>query len=274
MSAHKSKSKRRWLQFSLRTLLAAVLVVAVLMAVWRVHAQKQLYVLALVQRLGGDVTYSYQRKGLSSPPGPEWLRKLMGDEYFLTVDGVAIGSQYLTDDDLTVFQDLTRLRVLRLSNGQLTDRGLEKLTNLSNLTDLDLNFTLISDAGMPHLSRLTNLKELSLKSTNVTDAGLPYLLDMRKLEKLRLGHYNLKGRDADEQPVSNITDDGLSCLAGLRNLKMLVLLNTKATPEGLQRLKDAIPNLTIQAGAGYMPESRGSRFIKEERRWVKETPDH
>jgi hypothetical protein len=79
-----SKPKRRFLQFSLRTLLVVMLIVCVTLG-WKVNkAKRQREAVAWVQESGGSVSYGYEfddaRKRVPNPqpPGPKWLRELLG----------------------------------------------------------------------------------------------------------------------------------------------------------------------------------------------------
>ena len=262
------KRKRRWLQFSLRTLLVAVAVLAVLLGLTTDRARRQRAAVRRTRELGGDIRYEYENQKGGQPPGPEWLRRLLGDEYFLTVIGIAFGTRYLTDDDLEYFKVLTDLRVLRLRNAQVTDAGLEKLKGFTKLTDLELSATQITDHGLVHLQGLLNLESLKLDDTDVTDQGLAHLKGMRSLEYLLLGKEQIIGEDL--VPVSDITDAGLVHLEGIPSLQKLALYNTHVTEAGKQRLQQALPGLKIQESRTARRGAHGDRFDEEQQRWVPE----
>ena len=99
-----------------------------------------------------------------------------------------------------------------------------KLTNQA-VTDLDLQ----------KIKQFKNLRQLQLEKTKVTDEGMDQLKSMQSLEQL-----NLYG--------TTVSDKGLEKLAACTNLKTLFLWNTNATAEGIAKLKQALPNLTIEAG--------------------------
>ena len=99
-----------------------------------------------------------------------------------------------------------------------------KLTNQA-VTDLDLQ----------KIKQFKNLRQLQLEKTKVTDEGMDQLKSMQSLEQL-----NLYG--------TTVSDKGLEKLAACTNLKTLFLWNTTATAEGIAKLKQALPNLTIEAG--------------------------
>lgn len=99
-----------------------------------------------------------------------------------------------------------------------------KLTNQA-VTDLDLQ----------KIKQFKNLRQLQLEKTKVTDEGMNQLKSMQSLEQL-----NLYG--------TTVSDKGLEKLAACTNLKTLFLWNTNTTAEGIAKLKQALPNLTIEAG--------------------------
>jgi hypothetical protein len=78
------RRKRRWFQFSLRTLFILVLIVATPCA-WLGHkiAQKrrEREFVEEIRNWGGIVTYDYQI-ARSKPSGPAWLRSLLGENFF------------------------------------------------------------------------------------------------------------------------------------------------------------------------------------------------
>ena len=51
-----------------------------------------------IVKLGGSVTYDYEKVRGAKPPGPDWLRKFLGENFFSEVEGVTIsGNAVLTD---------------------------------------------------------------------------------------------------------------------------------------------------------------------------------
>jgi hypothetical protein len=192
----------------------------------------------------------------------------MGDEYFFSVQGVAIASAAFTDNDLAPLEVAHELRTLRLPNTHVTDAGLKRLCKLTDLATLELMLTDVTDHGLQYLKVFTKLQDLNLIDTEVTDEGLSYLPHFPHLERLWIGKYDIQGQK--EQPISDITDSGLSHIARQTNLKTLVLRNTKVTREGIERLKSAIPGVRIEKGRASRPDRRGDRFVEAESRWVPE----
>ena len=105
----------------------------------------------------------------------------------------------------------------------------------------------MSPGGMPYLKAYPQLEELDLVDTEITDKGLCSLPYFPKLYRLWIGKYNVRGEQ--EQRVSDITDAGLSAIERQTNLKRLVLYNAKVTPQGIAKLKSALPGLNVQTSS-------------------------
>ncbi|MGO8691901.1 MAG: hypothetical protein ACLQLG_19950 [Thermoguttaceae bacterium] len=174
----------RWrFQFSILALLVLTLVVAVpfsWLATEMRAARKQREALERVEKLHGSVSYDYQFDTSSDvtsaakPPGPAWLRTLLGDDFLASVV-VCVAVNDVTDDLLENLKGQTRLVELHLINTHVTDAGLEHLKGLPRLQSLFLTGTKVSDAGLKHLEGLTQLRYLDLSGTKVTAAGVKRL---------------------------------------------------------------------------------------------------
>ena len=234
------QSCRRWLRFSLRTLLLLT-AVACLGFGWLGYKmrlkQQQRQTVEEIQKLGGVVLYDYQypitRKKLGAfPPGPAWVRKLVGDDFFTNPTLVNMRGPQVTDDAMAHLQWLPMLTEIDLSGSPISDVGLAKLRGLAELRDLRLGFTQTTDNGLIHLRGLKKLAYLDLNETQVTDAGLVYLKELPQLQQLNLRW-------------ARITDAGLAQLSGLTRLRHLDLTGTLVSDKGCQKLQIALPKLKI-----------------------------
>jgi len=183
------------------------------------RARDQKQAVEAVLEMGGDVYYQHAnfpgpgeplpgRRRLGDPPGPVWLRQIIGNEYFFTVVQI------------------------HLRGPEVNDLSMVAVGRLTDVTSLIHDAANITDAGLANLKSLTNLQVLSLFSTQITDAGLEHLKGLSNLQTLYLGH-------------NQITDAGLVHLKGLTNLKDLNLRSTSVTDEGVQKLQQALPNCRI-----------------------------
>ena len=155
---------------------------------------------ALVNRLGGEVYFDYQR------PNPDRLD--LFDPTARPADSAAFH----------------RVVAVRLQGTKVSDDDLGALGRLPALESLDLGDTAVTAAGLAHLTGLTNLRVLRVRKTRVDDAGLEHLKGMTKLSTLDLGW-------------TRVTDAGLAHLHGLAGLRFLDLAGTGASTGGVQALR-------------------------------------
>ena len=236
------KLKRRWYQFSLKTLLIVISVMCVGFAWigWRMQRARTNRnepveeAVASIQESGGNVQRDYEELRPQT-----WLEELFDDpgdpddpvrvwETEVTFHGFNV-----TNAGLERLKDLKNLRSLVLSGSNVTNAGLERLKDLKNLEMLFLYDTQVTDAGLEHLKGLTTLDTVYLSGTRVTDAGLEHLEGMTNLEIL-----DLFG--------TQFTDECLEYLKELTNLQQMNLINTNITAEGVSELQQALPNCKIR----------------------------
>ena len=243
----KTRPKRRWMQFSMRTMLVVVSLSCVALAVWVVPAERQRRAIEEFQAMGGRLNF-VDNEGKSESFPIAFLRRWLPQPYFDKVEVLWLDNTEITDDGLAHMGHLIGLRVLNLDNTQITDAGLAHLKGLTALQGLYLENTHITDTGLAHLKELTCLQQLHLGETPVTDAGLAHLERLTALSSLYLGNTqvtddglaHLKGLTALQSldlENTQITDAGLAHLEGLTGLRQLDLANTQVTDNGLAHLQ-------------------------------------
>ncbi len=95
--AASSPKRRRWLRYSLRTMLLAFTLLALWLGVQTDRAIKQRRAVEVVERLGGSVNYRHQRKGENGYDrkaehwSPTWLRRFVGDDFFVSAEEIQLG---------------------------------------------------------------------------------------------------------------------------------------------------------------------------------------
>ena len=118
-----------------------------------------------------------------------------------------------------------------LSGQPIRDEHLKELNAIQNVIWLNLAGTEISNAGLQNLAGMP-LKKLHLERTQVGDEGMAAVAKLSELEYLNL--YGTK-----------VTDAGLEQLKGLKNLKKIYLWQSAATAEGMQKLRDVLPDCQV-----------------------------
>ena len=138
---------RRWLQFSLRTFLVLFTVCSIWLGVATHRMREQRDAVMAIEALGGTVSYDWQydrlldevvfaRRPRKQPGAPAWLRRLVGDDFFQEVIGVAFfrspsGDSEFQDEQIRRWiphlQKFPKLRLI-LIDGSCSDEAMQELT--------------------------------------------------------------------------------------------------------------------------------------------------
>lgn len=160
------KPNRRWLSFSLRMFLLILTLVAIALGWYVNRVSQQRAAVAWVVQKGGTVQYSFEfgpnEQPLKQPvpPGPDWLRNMLGIDYFSTV--WRVNFEDINEPNLMPLAKLTSLKQLTLFRCNAAD--ISPLAKLTNLKSLYIGNNLIRD-----ITPLRSLKQLSTLQLN----GLP-----------------------------------------------------------------------------------------------------
>ena len=230
---------KRFRRVSLFTLLAVVSAFAVWLAVISNRASRIKQAVELLSDAGCSVGYDFEYDGLRRVkmpeiPGPEFLRKIIGDEYFVDVATLSFQSR-----DQTVNSDLDPMRMLpnvrRIDLDYTTISNLDAIENLRELRWLDLEETAIEDQALESLANLMKLEILVLTRTRITDSGISRLSHLTNLDELRLNE-------------TSVSDACLVHLEGLAKLRNLEMCDTSVTDSGVAELQRKLPNCEILWG--------------------------
>ncbi|MCI0360604.1 MAG: hypothetical protein L0211_19170 [Planctomycetaceae bacterium] len=230
----------RWFQFRLGTLLLLITMLGVWLGIQVNRANRQRTAVAAITARKGLIKYDYQtdmnpKTVNPGPPGPKWLRSLIGDDYFCEVDWVTFATEYygrrkelglskVDDEGLACLELIPTVTNLELGNNPaITDAGLVHLRNLKGLHTVYLYRTSVEGPGLVHFDGLKELRNLMLSKTPLTDEGMTHIGRLHGLTAL----------DVDE---TRITDNGLASLRGLKQLRRLMLQKTRVTDAGLRHL--------------------------------------
>jgi internalin A len=209
---------------------------------WVIHrARVQRDAVAAIKRTGGEIAYDWQRSKGSpviprpKPPWPDWVRRILGPDFFDNVTYVRLQGAQCDDATLRAACRLPWLEDLIVLNTSVTDAGAEELRQLRNLRSLDLRLNRITSRPLRHIGEMSELRELTLSmkrsSIPARDEDMAFLRRLTKLNRLSLSS-------------AKLNDDWLVYLEKLINLTSLDLSDTGMTAEGFDHLK-GLPNLTV-----------------------------
>jgi hypothetical protein len=108
------------------------------------------------------------------------------------------------------------------------------------LHELDLTRTAITDRGLAVVAAMPALERLSLRLTNVTDSGLRVLEGNESLCTLNIQR-------------TSISDGAVPTLATFRNLRNLYTSGSRLSPDGLARLRRALPKCQVAPESPSQP---------------------
>ena len=227
------------------------------------RANKQRRTVETIKKAGGWVAYDYEADEAGwpikwpnsggPPPGPEWLRNLIGIDYFADVAGVGIEG---TNEESNAVLTLPRLRGLDLVGPRIDDSVIARLKGTTELRYLSIRNTSVSDAGWEPLAHLHRLKILSLFGSHITDSTLLQVRDLTDLTNLTLVDTQISDFGLEHLTRlcrlhdlwldgEKITDSGLQNLKSLTSLRFLNIDRAKVTDAGVQKLKKSLPGLEV-----------------------------
>ena len=138
------------MRYRLRTLLLLLTAIGVWLGFTVEQARRQRQAIAAVLHAGGTVRYAHNEQQ-TAPPGPQWLRRLIGDEFFFVVDGVYFYKSRATRSHLVHLKTFRNLQFVSLSGIKITDEDLRQIVaQHPGLIYLDLADTGVSDEGLAH----------------------------------------------------------------------------------------------------------------------------
>lgn len=110
--------RRRYPTFSLRTFFVTLTACAVWLGIIVHQAREQREAVKAIETLDASVSYDWGFTDPRRPSGPDWLRRIVGDDYFQTATVVSIWTpEPVTHSDvMRLVPHLQRLRSLRLVN--------------------------------------------------------------------------------------------------------------------------------------------------------------
>jgi hypothetical protein len=155
----------------------------------RQKADRQAEARDAIRQAGGRVYFDYQwRDGKPAtdgvPPGAQWFRSLVGDEFLDRIVAVDLTGVEQPDELIRQLLLLPYVHTVRAGGTALSDQSLEVVGRLRGLRVLDLSGTLVTDAGVGQLGGLKQLQQLDVTGAAVSEKGVADL--GRMLPKCRI----------------------------------------------------------------------------------------
>jgi hypothetical protein len=233
-----TKQSSRRLRISLRALLVLMTILCLWFAKISIEARRQKEAVEWVLKNRGMVEYR-ESKWL----GAEWLRRLLGDDYFRTAIDVRISHQPLSD--ISPLRSLSDLEELKLISTNIRDIG--PLADLEKLRHLQLNINQIEDVSP--VSNLHDLEYLDIQRNHVSD--ISPVRKLKGLVNLDMGMNPL----TDISPVAELTmleaialhKLEISDYSPLRKAVSLKVING-VSEERIEELRPSLPNLFPSMG--------------------------
>ena len=230
-----SRSKRRWVSFSLRTLLIVMTLVCIAIA-WKMNRVRNLRrAMAEAQRLGASITYVHELDAAPpvEPPGPKWLRRIVGDDFFVEVEQIQLENDEVNDDTIALIAHLPSIHSLIVRSNGITDKGLVSLAEANELVALELTSANVTASGYANLTGLRKLMTLVFRNDKTVQDT--WLAEIAKLQQVKYLYLN----------CPHVTDIGLVNLQTASGLKQLDLRNSGVTKDGVDKLQKMLPNCKI-----------------------------
>jgi hypothetical protein len=251
---------RRRLRLRLRAILLLVAVVGLGLG-WlanKIYCQRK--AVALIEANGGWVVYDWcGYDGVKrDPPGPRWLRRIVGDELFQEIDHVCLEDHQpkRAHSPLEHVLEWTvrgapRINTLWIANAPMNEPAYHAIGKLTSLADLTLVGDAPTDAEVSFLAHLSSLESLQiLDGHRLTNRALESLGRLPKLEVLNISDLNL-------------TDRSLELLSRCKRLKDLSVDAERydISAVGLRHVRAmrSLEPVHIQLG-GWSIHTAGSRF--------------
>lgn len=226
------KVRRPWLRYSLRGLFLVMTILCVWLAILFNQARRQRRAVKAIADTGGVVAFDHhfrQKSKDAQPPGPAWLRRLIGDELFRTPQHVDLRGDKITDEFLAEhLPGLRGVQFLSIDSPHVSDAPLVDIAKLESVHMVSRRCPRVTDAGLEHLARMPQLTALELECPQVTDSGMEHVAKLTRLKRIRLVCPQVTA--AGVRRLSPLKDlISVSCLRDPGNQELVALFRSGAS---------------------------------------------
>jgi hypothetical protein len=255
------------LQFSLRSLLCAIAIIAIALVIPRHRSLMQWYA---VQRLGRsgvlvELTAEQSQQSFAA-------RLVFGDNKYDSVGTIAVDGIVLSQADASRLSLFPRIHDVWLHKCPTTDTVLSYIGRLQSVRFLGIDDATISSQGIASICDMPNLSILHILNVRLEDADLSALQALPSLRSV-----SLSGREIDDDVLHDVsrcnkldflgmtnvsvTDDGLRQLDHVNTLTRLVIRDSEITGAGLMSLSN-LPALMFLDLDGSAIDDSGLESVK------------
>ena len=255
------RSARRWVRFSLRSLLLFMTLLCVILGIWLERARRQHEIVTAIRDAGGYVEYEVEDAKAIPPPAPFWHAAPYGQDLADCVESVTI-------DDRRLLPHVARLngvKTLTVADSALCDDDLNSIQRMYGLKSIRL----LGDehggffSGNPGLHRIN--ESYFHDEAQLSDLSLPILATVQSLEEIVI-----HGGDYSKPAIQE--------LARLRNLRVLYVDfgdRAKSRPEKdwvapFEKMPQLESLTLLSPPSAVYTESTRPWAVKDTRDWINE----
>ena len=186
MQVVRPRMRSRALTFTLRGLIAGVLLIAIALA-WIINgARVQAVAVNAITCAGGSALYGVSPFGGLHHSWRDQVDAKIGPHFFRTVTyvgGFADSAEPPDEHVLSHISQLHHLHTLNLFGSTVTDARVGHLSSSPSIKQVLLQHTEVGDDGLRFLDNMRNLQTLVMASRRITDKGLVHLRALRTLAR-------------------------------------------------------------------------------------------
>jgi hypothetical protein len=134
-----------------------------------------------IEALGGIVGFQHEwdssrkcKSGLEAP-GPHWIRRVLGNNFFAVVRAVIFDSAHISTSTFGLVRHLKTLKELGVVDCTLDSNSLSQLGGVPNLSYLSLCGTPLNEIDVESLKELKRLRTLVVTGTGLSNESVELL---------------------------------------------------------------------------------------------------